>query len=76
MASITLDTPLRELMLLDSSVLDVLQEYGLGCASCLGAQFETLRDACSAHDLDGTELLGALNRALASRDTGNGDIHG
>lgn len=76
MSSITLDTPLRELMLLDNSVLDVLQQYGLGCASCIGAQFETLRDACSAHDLDGTEILGALNRALQSREMGNGDING
>ena len=76
MSSITLETPLRELMLLDSSVLEVLQRYGLGCASCLGAQFETLNDACLAHNLDATMVLRDMNAALAACDTGNGDVHG
>ncbi len=70
MSSVTLDTPLRELMLLDESVLNVLQKYGLGCASCLGAQFETLHDACVAHNLDGAQVVIEMNAALAACDTG------
>lgn len=65
MNEISLDMPLCELMLLDSSLLDVLARYGLGCAACLGAQFETLRDACMAHNLDAEAVLTELNRALS-----------
>lgn len=74
MSAVTLDTPLRELMLLDKSVLNVLQKYGLGCASCLGAQFETLNEACLAHNLDGDMVVIEMNAALAACDTTNGEI--
>lgn len=74
MSAVTLDTPLRELMLLDKSVLNVLQKHGLGCASCLGAQFETLNEACLAHNLDGDMVVIEMNAALAACDTTNGEI--
>lgn len=74
MSAVTLDTPLRQLMLLDKSVLNVLQKYGLGCASCLGAQFETLNEACLAHNLDGDMVVIEMNAALAACDTTNGEI--
>ena len=76
MSSITLDMPLRELMLLDPSIIEVLQHYHLGCASCLGAQFETLKDACVAHGLQSEEVLMRLNEALAASDTRKDQLHG
>lgn len=61
---ITRDTHLRDLLSLGRAVLDVFSEYNLGCAECLGSDFETLGDAIRSHRLNENEVLDKLNKAL------------
>lgn len=68
MASVTFDTRLSDLVRLNPSAVDVLERYGLGCACCMGAEFETVRDACAAHEIDGEKLLADLGRVLDQDD--------
>lgn len=68
MASVTLDTRLSDLVHLNPSIVDVLERYGLGCACCVGAEFETIRDACAAHEIDGEKLLADISRVLNQDD--------
>lgn len=64
MIHITKDTHLRDLLSLGSTVLNVFSEYNLGCAECLGSDFETLGDAIRSHRLNEEEVLDKLNKAL------------
>lgn len=68
MPVITPDTPIRDVLVQNEKVLDVLALHGLGCAACIGAQFETIRDACAAHDIDVKKLTDDLTAALAASE--------
>ena len=62
------DTSLQELMMLYPSAIEVLDRYGLGCASCIGAEFENLRDACNAHDIDPAVLMSDLDKVVNAHE--------
>lgn len=64
MDCVTPDTKLSDLLQASPSVVGVLHAHGLGCAACLGAQFETVRDAARAHEIDMNVLIQELSVAV------------
>lgn len=67
MTHISRDTHLRDLLGQGDAVLEVLKDYNLACAECLGADFETVGDAVRAHKLNEEEVLTRLEQATLSQ---------
>lgn len=55
------DSLIADVLRADSGSAAVFERFGLGCASCLAADIETLASVAYAHDVSVTELLDALN---------------
>lgn len=58
------DTSLKELLGTCPEICDGLLELGLECPGCMGAEFETVAEACRAHGLEVATVLEKLQRVL------------
>lgn len=63
MSNFTPDTLIRDVLVGHPYAAEVFARYGLGCASCLAAEMETLRAVADMHGVAVNELLDALDRA-------------
>lgn len=62
---ITGNETIGEIMIMKSSAGEILFDFGLGCAMCPHAQVESLRDGCTAHGFEESEieeLIDKLNK--------------
>ena len=60
----TKDTTIRDILALDKGMEDMLAGRGMHCAGCPSAVSETLEQACTVHNLDADEMLGAINEYM------------
>lgn len=47
--------------------IEVFRNHGMGCFGCSAARFENIGQGASAHGIDITALLAALNEAVKSK---------
>ncbi|MCH3914984.1 MAG: DUF1858 domain-containing protein [Acidaminococcaceae bacterium] len=64
MAKITRDTGIIEAVQEHPEIIEVFQQYGLGCIGCMAANFETIGQGASAHGLDVDALIADINKKI------------
>lgn len=52
MAQITKDTGIIEAVQKHPQIIEIFQQYGLGCVGCMAAHFETIGQGAGAHGID------------------------
>lgn len=67
MAKITKDTGIIEAVQEHPEIIEVFQQYGLGCIGCMAAQFETIGQGAGAHGLDVDALINDINKKIEGK---------
>ncbi len=62
---ITLDSNIMEVVQTVPGAVEIFAEYGLPCAGCVAASYESLGDIINEFGVDGEEFLKVLNDSLA-----------
>ena len=64
MAKITRDTGIIEAVQEHPEIIEVFQQYGLGCIGCMAAHYETIEQGAGAHGLDVDALMADINKKI------------
>ena len=65
MAKITKDTGIIDAVQQHPEIIEVFQNYGLGCIGCMAAHYETIGQGAGAHGLDVDALLKDINNKIS-----------
>ena len=65
MAKLTKDTGIMDAVQEHPEIIEVFQEYGLGCIGCMAANFETIGEGAGAHGLDVDALIEDINKKIS-----------
>lgn len=65
MATVTKDTTIGQLLVLDANVAPILMRVGMHCLGCPSSQAETIEEAAMVHGIDADELVAQINDFLA-----------
>ena len=65
MAKLTTDTGIIDAVQEHPEIIEVFQEYGLGCIGCMAAHFETIGQGAGAHGIDVDALINDLNKKIS-----------
>ena len=65
MAKITKDTGIIDAVQQHPEIIEVVQNYGLGCIGCMAAHYETIGQGAGAHGLDVDALIEDINKKIA-----------
>ncbi|NCD08136.1 MAG: DUF1858 domain-containing protein [Negativicutes bacterium] len=64
MSKITKDTGIIDAVQQHPEIIEVFQNYGLGCIGCMAAHYETIGQGAGAHGLDVDALLKDINNKI------------
>ena len=64
MAKITKDTGIIDAVQQHPEIIEVFQNYGLGCIGCMAAHYETIGQGAGAHGLDVDALVEDINKKI------------
>ncbi len=67
MAKITKDTGIIDAVQQHPEIIEVFQNYGLGCIGCMAAHYETIGQGAGAHGLDIDALISDINKKIAEQ---------
>ena len=67
MAKITKDTGIIDAVQQHPEIIEVFQNYGLGCIGCMAAHYETIGQGAGAHGLDVDALISDINKKIAEQ---------
>ena len=67
MAKITKDTGIIDAVQQHPEIIEVFQNYGLGCIGCMAAHYETIGQGAGAHGLDVDALVSDINKKIAAQ---------
>ena len=67
MAKITKDTGIIDAVQQYPEIIEVFQNYGLGCIGCMAAHYETIGQGAGAHGLDVDALVADINKKIAEQ---------
>ena len=62
---VTLESNIMEVVQTVPGAVEIFAEYGLPCAGCIAASYESLGDIINEFGVDGEEFLKVLNDSLA-----------
>ena len=65
MAKITKDTGIIDAVQQHPEIIEVFQNYGLGCIGCMAAHYESIGQGAGAHGLDVDALIEDINKKIA-----------
>ena len=65
MAKITKETGIIDAVQQHPEIIEVFQNYGLGCIGCMAAHYETIGQGAGAHGLDVDALIEDINKKIA-----------
>lgn len=65
MSKITKDTGIIDAVQQHPEIIEVFQNYGLGCIGCMAAHYETIGQGAGAHGLDVDALLKDINNKIS-----------
>lgn len=68
MAVITKDTGIIAAVQKYPQIIEIFQQYGLGCVGCMAAHFETIGEGASAHGIDVDALIADINDCIADKE--------
>ncbi len=61
---ITKDTGIIDAVQQHPEILEVFQNYGLGCVGCMAAHYESIGQGAAAHGLDVDALIADINKCI------------
>lgn len=64
MSKITKDTGIIDAVQQHPEIIEVFQNYGLGCIGCMAAHYETIGQGAGAHGLDVDALIKDINNKI------------
>ena len=67
MSKITKDTGIIDAVQQHPEIIEVFQNYGLGCIGCMAAHYETIGQGAGAHGLDVDALIADINKKIAEQ---------
>ena len=63
--TVTKDTMIGELLMIDEKIAPVLLGLGMHCLGCPSSQMETIAEAAMVHGYDPDALVAAINKQIA-----------
>lgn len=66
MATVTKDTTIGEVLMIDINTARFFMEIGMHCLGCPHSQGESIEEACMVHGTDPDELVKNINNYLAA----------
>ena len=67
MKEVTKDMNIREMVMMDEGIADILMGAGMHCLGCMMSHFENLEQACAVHGIDADALVSEINEYLEAR---------
>ena len=67
MKEVTKDMNIREMVMMDEGIAQILMGAGMHCLGCMMSHFENLEQACAVHGIDADALVAELNEYLEAQ---------
>ena len=67
MKEVTKDMNIREMVMMDEGIAQILMGAGMHCLGCMMSHFENLEQACAVHGIDADALVSEINEYLEAR---------
>jgi hybrid cluster-associated redox disulfide protein len=67
MKQVTKDMNIREMVLMDEGIAQILMSAGMHCLGCMMSHFENLEQACAVHGIDADALVDEINEYLETQ---------
>ena len=67
MKQVTKDMNIREMVLMDEGIAEILMGAGMHCLGCMMSHFENLEQACAVHGIDADALVTEINEYLENK---------
>ena len=67
MKQVTKDMNIREMVLMDEGIAEMLMNAGMHCLGCMMSHFENLEQACAVHGIDADALVDQINEYLENK---------
>ena len=70
MKQVTKDMNIREMVMMDEGIAEILMGAGMHCLGCMMSHFENLEQACAVHGIDADALVDQINEYLEAQGEG------
>ena len=67
MKQVTKDMNIREMVMMDEGIAEILMGAGMHCLGCMMSHFENLEQACAVHGIDADALVTEINEYLEAQ---------
>ena len=67
MKQVTKDMNIREMVMMDEGITEILMGAGMHCLGCMMSHFENLEQACAVHGIDADALVDQINEYLEAQ---------
>lgn len=67
MTTITRDTIIMDVLMMDRDTAPIFIEHGMHCIGCPSASGESIVDACAVHGINADKLVASLNKHFESK---------
>ena len=67
MKEVTKDMNIREMVMMDEGIAQILMGAGMHCLGCMMSHFENLAQACAVHGIDADALVNQINEYLEAQ---------
>ena len=67
MKEVTKDMNIREMVMMDEGIAQILMGAGMHCLGCMMSHFENLEQACAVHGIDADALVAEINEYLEAK---------
>ncbi len=67
MNQVTKDMNIREMVMMDEGIAEILMNAGMHCLGCMMSHFENLEQACAVHGIDADALVNEINEYLEAK---------
>ena len=67
MKEVTKDMNIREMVMMDEGIAQILMGAGMHCLGCMMSHFENLEQACAVHGIDADALVNEINEYLEAK---------
>ena len=67
MKEVTKDMNIREMVMMDEGIAEILMNAGMHCLGCMMSHFENLEQACAVHGIDADALVNEIIEDLEAK---------
>ena len=67
MKQVAKDMNIREMVMMDEGIAEILMGAGMHCLGCMMSHFENLEQACAVHGIDADALVNQINEYLEAQ---------